>query len=165
MNVSSLAHCLGLDLWYYLKLGRVKTNFKIASIQDFFGANGCISGLALATLSPVFPSSHRPSLHTRRGGGLLMTTLQTSATSTYTHSHHFPRRPHLSFSSSPLAPTWIMLSQSQNEVKKVMARHIVQLRLSANGPSIIKGHTLADATLRLCMCVLKTEWAVDHLFG
>lgn len=31
-----------------------------------------------------------------------------------------------------------------------MARHIAQLRLSANGPSIIKGQALADATLCLC---------------
>lgn len=44
-----------------------------------------------------------------------------------------------------------MLSLSQNEVRKVTARHIAQLRLSANGPSVIKGHTLADATLCLCI--------------
>lgn len=35
-----------------------------------------------------------------------------------------------------------------------MAVHIVQLRLSPNGPSIIKGDALAHATLCVCVCVL-----------
>lgn len=52
--------------------------------------------------------------------------------------------------STPLAPTWVMLSPSRNEVRKVMVRHIVQLRLSANGPSIIKGQAAADTTRCLC---------------
>lgn len=52
--------------------------------------------------------------------------------------------------STPLAPTWVMLSPSWNEVRKVMVRHIVQLRLSANGPSIIKGQAAADTTRCLC---------------
>lgn len=50
-----------------------------------------------------------------------------------------------------------------------MARHIVQLRLSANGPSIIKGHALANATLCQCVHVFclfsKIDGAIDHLIN
>lgn len=119
----------------------------------------------LVTLPTLFPHPFAPRSPTflpctRHEGRLLMIIPQACVTSKQAstrsrRSRTPPHRPHLSFFflfllSTPLAPTWVMLSPSWNEVRKVMVRHIVQLRLSANGPSIIKGQAAADATRCLC---------------
>lgn len=181
MNASSFSHSLTLDT---LKLTQAversgKRNLKIAFGQGFFfsfeKANGCPSLTLLqprchSSFTPLFPSSHLPSSLYVQGGKvgywwlfcrpLYFHTPIHTHTDAHTHTlAPFPPTGHLSFSISPSALTWIMLSPSQNEVRKVMVRHIVQLRLSANGPSIIKGHALADATLCLCVhAFIENRW-------
>lgn len=115
INASSLTHCLNLDT---LKLPQTaerkrKSNLKIAfGLDFFFQVNGC------STLTLVQPPSMSPFLHSLipclapfspcfiyNARRRVIDGNSGDLWNFHTHSHHFPHRLHLSFTSCPPALT------------------------------------------------------------
>lgn len=169
MNASSLAPCLGLDT---LKLPqaverRGKKNLKIAFGLGFFWANGCplVTLLQPPCHSALYPPS--PPLFMCKDGRWVID--GNSADFCYFHTY---MHTHMPF--PPLASSLFLFLSSSSHMNNAVPKPEwgqesngeTYCGLSANGPSIIKGHALADATL--CQCVhvfLLKIGVIDHLIN